>query len=384
MTSPDPAHPVDPDPPAAGAAEDRWEGAPVPDIVAVLPVADLDRSLAFYRSLGFEVRSRYDEEGYGIVGFEGAELHLTENPDLAGTMSWSGCYLRVGDAAEVHRRWIGAGAREVQPPIAQPYGLLEFATEDPDGNLWRVGSPLDAGTSDEAERPVDGPVVDDPAGDGPAGHDATAEHTPMPPVAARAAEVEGDAGTAATSPTDGSAGTTDASWYSIVAAGPCAGCGLDSSAGAVQGLGSRIRDEASRWAALLATDDDAIRVRPTPETWSALEYAAHVRDTLTVFADRAMRILAEDRPELGWWDHEAAIEDGWDNELEAAAVADDVARNAEHLATVLARVPADGWTRIGTRRAGEDFTVELLARFALHEVVHHRHDARASLDAALP
>ena len=36
------------------------------------------------------------------------------------------------------------------------------------------------------------------------------------------------------------------------------------------------------------------------------------------------------------------------------------------------------------QRGIEPMTLELLARFALHEVVHHRHDARASLDAALP
>ena len=34
----------------------------------------------------------------------------------------------------------------------------------------------------------------------------------------------------------------------------------------------------SRWQALLATAGPELRVRPEPEVWSAIEYAAHSRD----------------------------------------------------------------------------------------------------------
>ncbi len=350
----------DGNPAADGASPaDSWADAPVPAVVAVLPVADLDRSLAFYLALGFVLRSRY-EDHYAIVGYGGAELHLGASAEVAGTFSWSGCYLRVEDAAAVHRRWIAAGAREISAPAPQPYGQLEFATEDPDGNLWRVGSPIPA----EPGEPATAPSSPTNRGNPERNNDVATGSDPA---------------LVAQAPTDGSTGTTTDSWFDIVAGGRCAGCGLDLRDVARDELSGRVRYEASLWPALLASDDDAIRVRPRPSTWSALEYGAHVRDVLSLFADRVMRMLAEDSPELGWWDHEAAIDDGWDNELEAAAVADDLLRNADHLGAVLDRVPNDdGWPRVGVRRAGEEFTIELLARFALHELVHHRQDAQQS------
>ncbi len=92
-------------------------------------------------------------------------------------------------------------------------------------------------------------------------------------------------------------------------------------------------------------------------------------------------MLTEVDPDLGWWDHEAAIEHGWANESEVAAVADDLAENAQRLRDLLGAMPADGWTRTGRRRGTEPFTVELLIRFAVHEVVHHRGDAERAAAA---
>src|SRR5256714_11090495 len=74
---------------------------------------------------------------------------------------------------------------------------------------------------------------------------------------------------------------------------------------AVAGLGRRYQAPLTR---LLPGEDDLILVaRPLPGVWSALAYACHVRDVLSVFDGRIGRLLAEDAPELGWWDHEAAV-----------------------------------------------------------------------------
>jgi hypothetical protein len=187
------------------------------------------------------------------------------------------------------------------------------------------------------------------------------------------------AGTGA-APTDGSAGTTDDWWLHIVSSGACAGCGLRAAEPAATSLGGLIRDAAHRFGAVLAdADDDAVRTRPGPGVWSALEYGAHVRDTLGVFTERIVRTRQEDEPELGWWDHEAAIAEGFTNELEAALVVDDLVEHAARLAAVLDTVPPEAWDRAATRRGTERFTIELMARFTLHEVVHHHADAERSL-----
>ena len=318
---------------------DSWEDAPVPNAVPVLPVSDLLRAVAWYGRLGFVVRSLYEGAGYAILGFEGTELHLNQAHGMPGpTETWSGCYLRVADVDALHARWMAAGAREVGGLADQPWGIREFATEDVDGNLWRVGSPIGSGAT---------------AGAGAA------------PDAA---------------PGDGSAGTADEWWHGIVSTGTCAGCGLQAGEPSVTALAGLIRDAAHRFGAVLAgADDDAVRTRPAPGVWSALEYGAHVRDTMGVFTERIVRTRQEDEPELGWWDHEAAIEEGFTNELEAALVVDDLAEHAARLAALLDAVPDDAWDRAATRRGTERFTIELMARFTLHEVVHHRVDAERSL-----
>lgn len=314
----------------------------LPEVVAVLPVTDLLRSVAWYQAVGFEALWVYEDDGYAILRLGGSELHLAHNPDM-GPLSFSGCYLRVDDADEVHRRWAAAGAHIVHPPVDQPYRIREFAADDPDHNLWRVGANIG----------------------GPAG----------------ALDGEGwpAEGSPAEAPRDGSVGTGEDDWLTIVAGGTCAGCGLRATEARRETLGGLLVDEANRLGRVLTTaDDTVVRTRPAPDRWSAMEYGAHVRDALAVLTERVVRALREDEPDLGWWDQDAAIADGWANDEEAASVADDVVRNATHLRDVLAEVGDDDWERGATRR-GERFTVELLARYALHEVVHHRVDAAASI-----
>jgi catechol 2,3-dioxygenase-like lactoylglutathione lyase family enzyme len=313
--------------------------------VPVLPVSDLVRSLAWYERLGFGVRALY--EGYAIVAFGDAELHLSEVPGLPpASASVSGAYLRVADADAVHARWSAMGAPTVAPPEDQPYGIREFATEDLDGNLWRVGSPLAPELIDEPAEPPAVPSTEPPA--------------------------------------DGSPGTTVDGYVALISEGrTCAGCGLANGELAARAIGAQVRDEVHPFGELLArADDDLVRRRPNPTTWSALEYGVHIRDSLSVYAERIVRTLAEHDPELGWWDHEAAIEDGMANESDVGAVVDDLQRNAAKLSEALRLVGDDDWDRPATRRPGERMTIELLARCSLHEVVHHRADAAASLAAS--
>ena len=320
--------------------------------VPVLPVSDLVRSLAWYERLGFGVRALY--EGYAIVAFDDAELHLNEVPGLPpASASVSGAYLRVADADAVHARWSAMGAPTVAPPEDQPYGIREFATEDLDGNLWRVGSPL-----------VPEPI------------EALPEREPVPEPEPERSPAE--------PPTDGSPGTTVDGYLALIREGrTCAGCGLANGELAARAIGAQVRDEVHPFGELLArADDDLVRRRPSPTTWSALEYGVHIRDSLSVYAERIVRTLAEHDPELGWWDYEAAISDGMANESDVGAVVDDLQRNAAKLSEALRLVGDDDWDRPATRRPGERMTIELLARCSLHEVVHHRADAAASLAAA--
>src|SRR5260370_41397309 len=97
-------------------------------------------------------------------------------------------------------------------------------------------------------------------------------------------------------------------WLEVVAHGPCPDCGFDGTPTAAPGLADAARGAARQWAAWLravGSADRRLRARPQPDVWSALEYAAHVRDVWSIFEGRARVTLTEDRPNLPWWDHEA-------------------------------------------------------------------------------
>src|SRR5947199_382641 len=149
---------------------------------------------------------------------------------------------------------------------------------------------------------------------------------------------------------------------------------------AVAGLGRRYQAPLSR---LLPGEDQSILVaRPLAGVWSALAYACHVRDVLAIFDGRIGLMLAEDAPQLGWWDHEAAVEaDGYEKQV-PTEVAAALAANAAALSATLAAVPEGGWERTGLRRDGEVFTVLGAGRFALHEGTHHLLDIGRVLRAA--
>ena len=379
-------------------------------IVPVLPVADLVRSAAWYERLGFRVQGAWDD--YVILDFEGAEVHLTQlAAEAVGQPSWSGAYLRVADADALHARWIALGAPEVAPPTDRDHAMREFATQDLDNNLWRVGSPLTVAAFDDADPDVhrfDGTETEPTIGatgtatataSAPADELASARadvvaSSPLP-VGDRDASADEDhaeagPGTAVANPvtaTDGGPGTTDDAWLGIVQGDrPCAGCGFRPAELPARALGAEARDLVHEFGRmLLAADDDDVRARPDPAMWTALEYGVHVRDVLRVYADRIVRTLAQDHPELAWYDQEAAIADGMANESDVGAVADDMGRNASHLSEALRQVTEDDWDRSATRTSPfgtQRFTIELLARFAVHEVVHHRADAERSLAAA--
>jgi hypothetical protein len=155
--------------------------------------------------------------------------------------------------------------------------------------------------------------------------------------------------------------------------------GPDELPGAIAGLARRYTAPLTR---LLPGEDPSILTkRPSPDVWSALAYACHVRDVLALFDARVRRMLEEEGPVFDWWDHEAAVEaDGYEQQV-PAEVGAALAANAQAFSARLAAVPDDGWSRTGTRRDAE-FTVLGAARFALHEGNHHLLDVGRVLRAA--
>lgn len=67
-----------------------------------------------------------------------------------------------------------------------------------------------------------------------------------------------------------------------------------------------VRENAARWQPVLQRTD--VATRPDDRTWSALEYAAHVRDVFRIFDERLALMLAGDDPAFPNWDQDATAD----------------------------------------------------------------------------
>lgn len=171
-------------------------------------------------------------------------------------------------------------------------------------------------------------------------------------------------------PPPGAADTRD---WTFVLTQRCAECGFDPGFESTK-TGTLTRAAVPFWLEVLGRSD-ATR-RPAPTTWSALEYACHIRDVQRVFEGRLQDMLTQDDARFADWDGEqVAIEDRyW--ATDPARVAVELAESAEKIAALWDTVAGEAWERTGTRSDGMVFNVAGFARYFLHEVEHHLNDAR--------
>ncbi len=133
----------------AVAPSQAAKAAPVSGVVAMIHVADPERSVAFYRLFGFEVGNRVPPAGPmqwawlyqpGAPNWKtGANLMITRtsralNPDAQDVLF----YLYAKDLVSLRQRLIDQGVKvsEISHPDYLPAG--EFSTADPDGYCLMV------------------------------------------------------------------------------------------------------------------------------------------------------------------------------------------------------------------------------------------------------
>lgn len=114
-------------------------------LVPILPSSDLERSVAYYQYLGFDVLERAAD--YARLQWRSAELHLYPHPEIDPTANSAGCYLRVADPDALRTTWADDGVDCLDMPVKPHYGTTVFAVIDPDGNTLRIG-PQDGDSPD--------------------------------------------------------------------------------------------------------------------------------------------------------------------------------------------------------------------------------------------
>jgi uncharacterized glyoxalase superfamily protein PhnB len=113
--------------------------------VPTFRVRDANAACAYFcDALGFtkDWEHRF-EPGFPLfvsVSRDGVALHLSEHAS-DGPLAVK-VYIYVHDAQALHDEARARGARIVAELCRQPYDVLEFSVEDPDGNVIRFGTPL--------------------------------------------------------------------------------------------------------------------------------------------------------------------------------------------------------------------------------------------------
>jgi uncharacterized protein len=122
---------------------------------AILAVADVERSIAFYRdSLGFEVEATYDDPPYATLACRGTRLSLAEQghpaEDRPGvTMNAPAdrsslqvvLVLEMSGVRDAYESLSAAGVSFLAEPYSPPWGGHRCFAIDPDGYLVELEEP---------------------------------------------------------------------------------------------------------------------------------------------------------------------------------------------------------------------------------------------------
>ena len=109
-------------------------------LIVEVQVRDMNRAIAFYRELGFELTSEGDE--FTVLSWDGRDICLDLRDDLPPPSAIPQANLRIM-VPDVDRRWervTAMGARIIDPIADRDYGLRDFIFTDPDGFGLRFAS----------------------------------------------------------------------------------------------------------------------------------------------------------------------------------------------------------------------------------------------------
>lgn len=112
-----------------------------------LPSRSMERTLAFYRGLGFDCEVASPSNDYAIAVRGSLEVHFFLHRSLVPAESSFGCYFRVEDVDALYAELSLVGLPSQGIPRMttlenKPWGMREFAIVDEEGTLVRIGQEL--------------------------------------------------------------------------------------------------------------------------------------------------------------------------------------------------------------------------------------------------
>lgn len=92
---------------------------------------DLERSMSFYLSLGFQLLRRTGS--FAVVHWQGQRLFLAEDPEAPTAPRWTNLRIMVADVDALWDQVLGLGITPAHAIGDRFYGLRDFKLSDPSG-----------------------------------------------------------------------------------------------------------------------------------------------------------------------------------------------------------------------------------------------------------
>ena len=161
----------------------------------------------------------------------------------------------------------------------------------------------------------------------------------------------------------------------------CDVCGFCYDAVTISDAPDRISAAAAELGTLVSEAGPAAHEHKDPTTWSALEYAGHVRDVLLSMRERIILTAMLDQPVGTPLYREERITLGIDRLDTPAAVAQELTVVARLLGRTLQALPEGAASRTMTYSTLTpiDASISWMAAQAVHESEHHLAEARSAL-----
>jgi len=130
--------------------------------------------------------------------------------------------------------------------------------------------------------------------------------------------------------------------------------------------------------ALRGADDAALRRRPAPREWSAIEVLGHMIDKMEEWTRRVERVAAEERPALPGYDQDALVRERAYQHADPEVLLARLAGACERFATVVERLPDDALGRHGVHGEHGPFTLRQCVEAPLASVPDHMAQLKAA------
>jgi hypothetical protein len=166
----------------------------------------------------------------------------------------------------------------------------------------------------------------------------------------------------------------------------CPECGLEYDSISPSDAAQALRSYPRRYRGVIGPfldDEEVLRRRPDPSTWSALEYTAHVADVLEAMTPQLTEIANKDNPHItDPISPDSRAAERKYNEMDPAQVLDWLSRAATGAADTIEGLSADDFSRKATYPYGERELIDVV-RNMVHEGSHHLRDIERVLRAVV-